>query len=612
MAEESVDDAQTRRPPTTAVPLPLRNWQVVDQPVSPPAALAPLEIAPIEIDGEATLVATQPVDAVEPAVPTGVSDVDSVAPLYAADQIDEYIVVSLANRQQAIEAGATVTYEVTLLNNGPDRALFTLHFAEGRLARWLTAPIPGAVLQPGERATLPIALTPPRAAASRAGEYRLTLVVEADAYPQRQSQVTAVLTIAPFVELKLGKAVLPYRTLTWWRRAVTVTVPLLNSGNHALPVALRAQDGASVCQIAFQAKGLRQTRQQQAVVTVPPGRMTPVTLQLYAQSQIWFGRTKRTRPIQLTVAAKGSTTVEQTTMIKLAQAPVIGPWQVATLMGLVSLVVTGLGLGGLAVLIALIVNFTQPAAPVQSVSAAPPSIITILVQPAPVTNQTANPVAPVAQQPVTPDSVQPITGVAADQPEVRNPAVPLVQPEQISAPGQVASVPNAPAAQNDVVAAAPADPATTTAAIQQQMTYAQMFQEIALRYDLNWRMLAAQAYEESSFDSLALGSHGDLGLMQIRPSTWREWAPKVEAADPFDSYSNVLVAAAYLDYLRTILSKQGHAEREWMLAAYNWGPDKVLQHLANGGTWTDLSPEIQQYVEDVLRLAETIPPDASF
>jgi soluble lytic murein transglycosylase-like protein len=139
-----------------------------------------------------------------------------------------------------------------------------------------------------------------------------------------------------------------------------------------------------------------------------------------------------------------------------------------------------------------------------------------------------------------------------------------------------------------------------------------MFQQVGQRYDLNWRMLAAQAYLESSFDPLALGSHGDLGLMQIRPSTWREWAPTVTAADPFDSYSNVLVAAVYLDYLRTTLSKQGHLEREWMLVAYNWGPDKVLQHLENGGRWEDLAPERRRYAEEVLRLAESIPSDAAF
>ena len=344
-------------------------------------------------------------------------------------------------------------------------------------------------------------------------------------------------------------------------------------------------------------------------MTIQPGRMTPVALQVYAQSQSWFGHTKRTCPIQLTMLAKAAPNVEQTALVKIAQAPVIGPWQVAALLGVCSMVVTGLGLGGLAVLAALIVNFAQPTTPAQGVNtAASPAIVTILVQPAPTSNQTVSLAQPAPAGAAT-NASNPVA--TADQPEARNPAVPLVQPEQISAPGgdvKSSALENTAAVTQGVVAAAalPPEPA------QQRMSYAQMFQEIALRYDLNWRMLAAQAYEESSFDSLALGSHGDLGLMQIRPSTWREWAPTVAASDPFDSYSNVLVAAAYLDYLRTTLSKQGHAEREWMLVAYNWGPDKVLQHLANGGTWADLAPEIQQYVEDVLRLAETIPPDAAF
>lgn len=602
MADESVDDAQTRRPPAALVPLPLRNWHV----------LAQTSASPIEIDGEATVIEVTPsVIAMAPVAENAAAKATPPLAPPAPDQIDEAIIVSLSTRQQPIEAGATATYDVTLLNNGPERALFTIRFAESRPSLWLTSPIPGVVLQPGERATVPVGLTPPRAAVSRAGEYRFTFVVEADAYPQRQSQVTAMLTIAPFVELKLGKVVLPYRTLTWWRRAVTVTAPLINSGNQPMPVLLRAQDGAGICHIAFQAPGLRQTRQQQALVTIQPGRMTPVTLQVYAQSQSWFGRAKRACPIQLTMVAKATPKVEQTALVQLAQAPVIGPWQIAALLGLFSMVVTGLGLGGLAVLAALMVNFAQPTTPAQGVNtAAPPAIVTILVQPAPISSQPVSLAQPAATSAAA-NATNPVA--AAGQPEARNPDVPLVQPEQISAPGgdvKPSALENTAATTQGVVAAAalPSEPAPE----QQRMSYAQMFQEIALRYDLNWRMLAAQAYEESSFDSLALGSHGDLGLMQIRPSTWREWAPTVAASDPFDSYSNVLVAAAYLDYLRTTLSNQGHAEREWMLVAYNWGPDKVLQHLANGGTWADLAPEIQQYVEDVLRLAETIPPDAAF
>ena len=128
-----------------------------------------------------------------------------------------------------------------------------------------------------------------------------------------------------------------------------------------------------------------------------------------------------------------------------------------------------------------------------------------------------------------------------------------------------------------------------------------------MRYDLDWRVLAAQAYLESGFDSLALSGQGDMGLMQIRPGTWNEFAPTVDASDPFDSYSNVLVGAVYLNYLREKLSEQGASEQGWMLVAYNWGPEKVFSHLAEGGTWETLNPERRQYAEDILQIAASIP-----
>lgn len=604
MVEEAGNTAQVRRPEkqqpakdqppsATILPLPLRNWQVLDG-----------TDAATEIDGEATLITAVSRPSAEDAAPSVTDEpLTPSSTLESTDQIDERIVVSLPNRRQSIEAGATATYELTLLNNGPERSLFRLRFAESQPGRWLATPMPDLLLQPGERSTVTVALTPPRAAVSRAGDYSITFVVTADAYPAQQSQVAAQLTIAPFTELKLGKVVAPHRTLTWWRRSLMVTAPVINSGNHPAAILVRTHDGAGVCQITYHGKGVRQMRQQQALMTIPPGQMTPITMQLYAQSQIWFGRTKRVCPLQVTVAARATPNVTQSTSLKVALAPVIGPWQVASLLGLFAFVVTGVGLGSLALLIALLVNFAQPVAPAPSVAAPPPpSIVTILVQPAPGAMQsTANTIAaaPVVAN-VAPALVNPAREPQAD---VRNPAVPLVQAEQVSSPAGAAVV--------NATGGAAGQPAAQSAG-QSTMTYAQMFQQVGQRYDLNWRMLAAQAYLESSFDPLALGSHGDLGLMQIRPSTWREWAPTVTAADPFDSYSNVLVAAVYLDYLRTTLTKQGHLEREWMLVAYNWGPDKVLQHLENGGRWEDLAPERRRYAEEVLRLAETIPSEAAF
>ena len=77
-----------------------------------------------------------------------------------------------------------------------------------------------------------------------------------------------------------------------------------------------------------------------------------------------------------------------------------------------------------------------------------------------------------------------------------------------------------------------------------EITYEEMFREIAPQYGLDWQMLARQAYRESGFNPQAVGQDNDAGLMQIIPSTWDEWAPQVGASDPLDPYSNVQIGRA--------------------------------------------------------------------
>ena len=221
---------------------------------------------------------------------------------------------------------------------------------------------------------------------------------------------------------------------------------------------------------------------------------------------------------------------------------------------------------------------------------------------------------------------------AADPPVADLPVVdaasglPIVQPSQITGPGELAASESAgsesmvsePVVSESagseelaVIGGQPAEssepsPATNSPAAEGEMTYAQMFQAVGLRYDLDWRMLAAQAFVESSFEPNALGASGDMGLMQVLPDTWAAWAPVVNVDNPFDSYSNVLVAAAYLDSLRTELSALGYSDARWMLAAYNGGPT-IAQTAAQSGDWSALDPVVQRYAEDVLRVARTIP-----
>jgi soluble lytic murein transglycosylase-like protein len=207
-----------------------------------------------------------------------------------------------------------------------------------------------------------------------------------------------------------------------------------------------------------------------------------------------------------------------------------------------------------------------------------------------------------------PDSAANTAAALPSGPTVQNPVtvdgMPVVRADQVTAPGQA---PPSAAQIAPVASAGQTSIGQTSIGQTSQRTYAQMFQEIALQYDLDWRLLAAQAYQESGFDPLALGNDGDMGLMQVLPSTWREWAPKVGAQDPFDAYNNTLVAAAYLDHVRGLMGQRGKPQAQWMLVAYNWGPDKLGTFLDEGRVWDDLPPERARYATDIMSIARTIP-----
>jgi soluble lytic murein transglycosylase-like protein len=138
----------------------------------------------------------------------------------------------------------------------------------------------------------------------------------------------------------------------------------------------------------------------------------------------------------------------------------------------------------------------------------------------------------------------------------------------------------------------------------QQTAYEQMFQEIGARYRLDWRILEALAYRESHMNFRATGAARDMGLMQIIPSTWNEWAPKVGVHDPFDPYSNILVATAYLAFVREVCIEFGYADPHCMLVGYNWGPGQLAYFLDRGGTWDQIPVAQRDYALSILRLAK--------
>lgn len=126
--------------------------------------------------------------------------------------------------------------------------------------------------------------------------------------------------------------------------------------------------------------------------------------------------------------------------------------------------------------------------------------------------------------------------------------------------------------------------------------YDGIIKKYAQQYDLDWRLLVAQAYQESRFDADAKSFAGARGLFQLLPSTARELG--------FENLKNPRVSAhAAAKYMRQLISRFSStlplAERvRFALASYNAGIGHVqdARRLAEQRGW-----DAQQWFDNVER-----------
>jgi len=102
-------------------------------------------------------------------------------------------------------------------------------------------------------------------------------------------------------------------------------------------------------------------------------------------------------------------------------------------------------------------------------------------------------------------------------------------------------------------------------------TYDPLFRKYAKEYGFDWRLLAAQAYQESRFDPAARSLAGAIGLFQVLPGTARELGfQRLENAEDC-AHAGIKHLARLADRLETTLPVQ--QRMRFALAAYNagWG-----------------------------------------
>lgn len=113
-------------------------------------------------------------------------------------------------------------------------------------------------------------------------------------------------------------------------------------------------------------------------------------------------------------------------------------------------------------------------------------------------------------------------------------------------------------------------------------------------------LILAVMKKESAFNPYAVSSRNALGLMQIHPVTWKEYAQKLRINGPpseaFDPVVNVIVATHIIKDLYVFYRKTASSESElWesVLSAYYAGRTSLAQ--------TGLQSSHRKYVADVNR-----------
>lgn len=121
----------------------------------------------------------------------------------------------------------------------------------------------------------------------------------------------------------------------------------------------------------------------------------------------------------------------------------------------------------------------------------------------------------------------------------------------------------------------------------------EFFKKYADRYDFDWLMIAAQAYQESGIDHSKRSPTGAIGVMQVLPSTAAD--PNVNIADIEKLENNIHAGVKYLRFLRDQYFENEPMDKFnktlFSFAAYNAGPAKINK-LREEARQSNLDPNV--------------------
>lgn len=282
----------------------------------------------------------------EPAADTGQPQAPFMLLAIPPDQKDELIVAEIPKREWTVNVQETAVMEVAVANGGTLVAEFRIA-VEGLDQGWLQVYPAEVNLNEGARATVSIAIAPPRLPTSRAGMHPFNIVVTSPTYPGHVTRLGASLTINPYYAFTVGDLAPRRQVIGRGQEAGEAALEIHNDGNSEASFLLEAGDDERVCRYEFQVakEGPRLLNQAQIAIAPRSGVATEdgaatvhIAIRPKKRPLVAF----RSRAHEYTVTVSPGTGKEAARSLpgQVQVTPLIGPWLLALLvLGLAMLIV---------------------------------------------------------------------------------------------------------------------------------------------------------------------------------------------------------------------------------------------------------------------------------
>ena len=245
-------------------------------------------------------------------------------PLSLVEVEDEVILTELLIQEVTIDVEQTATYQITIINGGDLVATFNL-LVEGLDESWVTISPRHVNLYEGNRATITISVTPPRLPTSYAGPHKFALSVVSPNYPGRINRRLATLTINPYYEFGVGEVTPRQQTISWFKRAATASIAVINKGNSKALFRVGGRDDERGCNFEFQVPGQSANVANQAEFYIPPSDTVSLPITITPNTRQFIGFRKRSYAFTITSSLPDGAQSPYSMLGQLKTSPLIGP-----------------------------------------------------------------------------------------------------------------------------------------------------------------------------------------------------------------------------------------------------------------------------------------------